>query len=648
MFGLSFATFRERWPLFTGAILTVAMGVALVQSALLVLAATGKPQIPPGLSRPDQQKIVDGYAGAATLMGMTVPLSAFLAVFIVSSTFAFTVAQRRRDLALLRVLGGARRQLRRLLLSEAVLLGVIGTAIGVPLGVVATEAQAWLLVEVGFLPATFTAPFGAWVLQPSIFVGLGIAVAGVLAASRRAAKVRPLDALRDTGSAARVMTASRWLYGIAFLLISAAFVALAPLGGLVGAMGMAMAVSMTGSVALSALSPLVVPFVGRGFGLLLRGTTLGGLAEANLRDGVRRSASTAAPLIVLVALLLGLSGTLGTLALATGEQMGKLVKGDLVAVASGAQAERIAFVPGVAAVSHQSTVPITVTAAVQEDPEERPRNQTYESRIVAVDTSAYQQTHQLRPRAGSLAELHGATIAVGPGLSGDGLALGSTVTAAVAGQSLALRIVAVMPETLESGDSFLVPREIIPAGVLAEAPTESVVQLAPGADAAAVREGIRAVGATEVLTVREWATALADAQQAGNVSILAVLMGLSGLYALVAVINAQVIAGSERRGEFAVARVTGLKRVQVVWVALIESWAVTVIGVFLGMVVALGTLAGMAAGTASAVGTPVVDIPWGLLGVVTAGAFVVIGITSAATTYSATKERPVTLVTARE
>ncbi len=648
MFSVSWSTFRERWPLFSGAVLTVAMGVALVQSSLMVLAATGTQKLPPGLSVEDEKRFREGFAGAATLMGMMVPLAAFLAVFIVSSTFAFTVAQRRRDLALLRVLGGGRRQLRSLLLGEAVLLGLAGTLIGIPLGLVASDVQAWMFVELGFLPAQFSAPFKFGVLWVSFVVGLGISVSGVLAASRRAAKVRPLDALRETGEAASVMTGSRWLLGLFFLFVSVGMMFLAPLGGLVGAMSVAMAVSMTGSVALSALSPLVVPFVGRMFGFLLRGSTLGGLAEANLRHGVRRTASTAAPLIVLVALLLGLTGTMGSLALATGEEQRRGIIGDLVAVSTGEQAARIAGVSGVALASMQSTVPMTVTAAVQEDPELLAREQTYDTRIIAVDTEAFQRTHRIEARAGSLAELRGPTIAVGPGLSGDGLPLGGPATAVVGGQTVALTIVAVLPEVLESGDSFLLPREVVPAKVLAQASTETIVQVAPGADAAAVAEGIRALGIGDVRTVAEWANATAQAQQAGGVQILAVLMGLSGLYALAAVVNAQVIAGSERKSEFATARLVGIKRAQVVRMALTESWAVTVIGLFLGCVVAAGTLVGMSTGTKKAVGVPIVYFPWGLLAIVTVGAFVVVGVTSAWTAVAATRERPVALAAARE
>lgn len=634
MFLLSLSTFRERWQLFIGAVLSMAVGVALVQSSLLVLAATGRPRVPEGLSRQDESAVREGYVGAATVMGMTVFLSVFLAVFIVSSTFAFTVAQRRRDLALLRLVGGSRGQVRRLLLSEALLLGVVGTALGVPIGFAGMWAQSWLLIEIGLLPTTFSASWESWALTASAVVGVGVALLGVFSASLRAAKVRPLEALRNTGQAARVMTLSRWFFGLSWAAVTAGMLTMAGTADLLGAMMVALGVSMSGAVALSLLSPLVVPLVARLFGLLLRATTLGGLAEANLRDGVRRSASTAAPLIVLVSLLLGLTGTFASLAAATGQEQQRLVDGDLVVESTGAAADRIAAVPGVVVASRRSQVPATLTAG----------KESYESGIVAVD-DAYRLTHRLPPRAGSLDQLRGRTVVTGPATSSERIAVGSTVTAHIGGVELPLTVVAALPETLEAGDSFLLPRSLVPAELLVNAHTETVVQ---ADDPAEVAARIEAADIGEVRTVADWAAGKTDSQQSGNIKILAVLMGLSGLYALMAVINAVVIAAAERRTEFAVARVTGLTRRQVVRMAVLESCAVTAIGLLLGCSVAGAGLAAIGAATKKSTGTAVVAVPWELLGVVTAGAFLVVGATSLWTALAATRDRPVTLVAARE
>src|SRR5262245_21099308 len=132
---MSWNTFRERWTLFVGAIVTVCLGVALVQSSLLSLVSAATARIPQGLPEPEELALREGYEAAASLLGMVVGLSAFLAIFIVASTFAFAVSQRRRDLALLRITGAGRGDIRRMLLGEALLLSVAGTAGGIVVGV---------------------------------------------------------------------------------------------------------------------------------------------------------------------------------------------------------------------------------------------------------------------------------------------------------------------------------------------------------------------------------------------------------------------------------------------------------------------------------------------------------------------------------
>jgi putative ABC transport system permease protein len=647
MFRLSLSTFRDRWPLFIGAVLSVAVGVALVESSLRILAAAATPPIPPGLSPLEAAQLRDTYDGATTLMGMTAMLSTFLAIFIVSSTFAFTVAQRRRDLALLRLLGGGRGQLRGLLLSEAVLLGLCGVAAGIPLATPAAAAQTAMLTGFGFLPGDFTSASAGWTVLTAAGTGIAVALLGVLTASRRASRIRPLEALRDSGTAAAVMTASRWVFGLLLLACSVVLVLLSQSAGLLIALALSMSLTMTGGIALSLLSPLVVPLTGRVFGLVLRGSTLGGLAEANLRAGVRRSAATAAPLIVLVALVLGLSGTLSSLARASGEELTRTVTADLVVESTGAEAQRVAAVPGVAVASPEITAPMTLTMPVIDRDTDEPEEESVHSGIVAVDPAAYARTHHPGLLGGSLADLRGPAIAATE-RSEQRLTLGSTFPARVEGTDLALRLVAILPERISTSDDFLVPRELLPAAVLAGAPAQTLVRVADGTAPAVVADRIRAAKLGTVSTVAEWAAARSTRQQDTNVRTMIVLMALSGLYALMAVINAVVIAGTERKRDFAVTRVIGLSRPQVIGMALIESLAVTVIGLFLGGLVVAGTLAGVAAGTARAIGVAVVDFPWTLLGLVVLVAFAAIGTTSVLTTLAATRPRPISLVAARE
>ncbi|WP_158852919.1 FtsX-like permease family protein [Saccharothrix deserti] len=646
MFQMSFSTFRERWELFVGAILSVAVGVALVQASMLVLVATGDPRVPPGLSRQAEDKVREGFVGAATVMGMTAFLAVFLAVFIVSSTFSFTVAQRRRDLALLRLTGGSRGQLRALLLSESLLLGLVGSALGVPFGVIAKYAQTWLLVEIGLLPDGFTAPWRLWAVIVAGVAGVGVALAGVFTASLRAAKIRPLEALRETGEAARAMTASRWLFGLSFAACTIAMVVWAQGANLIGAMMAALGISVFGAVAMSLLSPLVVPFMAWLFGILVPGSTLVDLAQANLRDGVRRSAATASPLIVLVSLLLGLAGTFGSLAAAGGEEAKRSVNAHLVVTSTGEEAERLPGIEGVAVASRQNTVDIAIT--VEKTQNKRVITRNFYTGIIAVDAADYARTHTLPPSAGSLDALTGNTVFTGPARHADRIDPGRVLAADVGGQPLELTVVGGLPETLETGDSFLVPRQALPRQVWAGAPTETVVQVAPGQDPDDVAERIEQAGFGQVRTVSGWAITRAENAQDGNVEILTVLMGLAGLYALMAVVNSVVIAGTERRREFAVSRVTGLTRPQVVRTAVVEATAVAVIGLVLGCVVAGAGLLGIGGAVHKAIGATVVAVPWTLIMVVAIGSVGIVAVTSGITASIVTKERPVSLVTTKE
>lgn len=635
MLRMSFRTFLERWQLFAGAALSVAVGVALVQASFMVLVATGEPRLPEGLSRQEDDRIREGFVGAATVMGMTAFLAMFLAVFIVSSTFAFTVDQRRRDLALLRLTGGSRGQVRVLLLSESVLLGLVGSALGVPIGLVAKHAQTWLLVEIGLLPDWFAAPWRWQAVAVAGVVGVGVALTGVFAASLRAARIRPLEALRETGRATRVMTTSRWLLGLSSAACTVAMVVWAHGANLIGAMLAALGISMVGAVAMSTLSPLVVPCTAWLLGLFLPGS----LVVASLRDGVRRSAATASPLIVLVSLLLGLAGTFGSLAAAGGEEAKRSVDGQLVVTSTGAQAERLPGIEGVAVASRQNTVDITITAGE--------RRSVY-SGIIAVDAADYARTHTLVPTNGDLNALTGDTVFVGPAQHSEWIRAGEVLTAQVEGIPLSLTVVGGLPETLEPGENFVVPRRILPPRVWENAPTESVVQVETEQNPAVVAERIERAGIGEVSTVTDWAEARAGRNQAGNMKILSVLMGLAGLYALMAVVNSVVVACTERRREFAVFRVSGLSRPQVVRTAVAEATSVAVIGLALGCVVAGAGLAGIGGSVRAAIGVTVVRVPWTLLAVLATGSLAVVAVTSGITAFSATRQRPVSLISSKE
>ncbi|WP_250007777.1 FtsX-like permease family protein [Actinoplanes sp. M2I2] len=616
MLGMSRAGLAERWTLFVGALLSVALGVALVQSSLLLLISA---------ATLDSSASQNGDAAVA-MLGVVLGGAVFLAAFVISSTFAFTVDQRRRDLALLRLVGGSRRQVRRLLLGEAVLLGLAGAALGVPAGLPVMAVQAWLMRRFDFVPAGFAGEWRMWILGVSLGGGVLLAVAGVLVAARRAARVRPLDALRESGAAARVMTAGRWIAGLFFLAGALALIIVAPHGGPGGGQAMAMNVAMPAAVAIVAFAPLLVPAIARlmPFG----GGVLGSLARANVRDARRRSASVAAPLIVLIALVVGNTGAGASFTAGGIDETARSTHADFVVEG----AVPAAAVPGVAVVSTEISVPAEVTVGSGEDQE------TEAVTALVIDPRAYAAVH------GTPVELSGRAVVRGPG--GDVPSQGS-VHLRLPGADLGeLPVVAAVPETMSGGAGLLLPPGLVLEPQVAAAPVRSFVALAPGADPSAVRAGLARFG--EVATVGDWLRADAELRNSTNDRVMLIVLGLGGLYALIGVVNSIVIGAATRRREFAEARVTGLTRGQVVRVALLEAYAVTGAALLLGVVAAAAALLAALTTTAAVTGVATLDLPWPLFGAVAALTLTVTGATSLITSWSATRPPPVTLLAAHE
>ncbi|WP_308440003.1 FtsX-like permease family protein, partial [Asanoa iriomotensis] len=166
------------------------------------------------------------------------------------------------------------------------------------------------------------------------------------------------------------------------------------------------------------------------------------------------------------------------------------------------------------------------------------------------------------------------------------------------------------------------------------------------ADPAAAATALAGVG--HVLTTAQWIEAYNDEQQQISAHIMVALIGMAMVYTVIAMINAVVIAASDRRAEFAAARVTGLTRGQVVLAALAESLAVVAIGVLLGMVSATASIVGMAFAVRDLVGIAVASVPWAMFGSVVAIAVVVVGVTSVLTSLTATRTPAIRLVAARD
>jgi putative ABC transport system permease protein len=232
-------------------------------------------------------------------------LALFIAMFVVISTMGLSIQQREREIALLRAVAATPGQIRRLIGWEAAIVGLVGSAAGVWPGMRLGEKLGHALVRHGIVPSTFTV-HADWIpAAAAIAGGVTIALLAVLAAGRRAARVRPTIALGDAAVEPRLLSPGRLVGG---LLALAGAVPLFLVSTTARAPDTAAATSEMTAIMLVLAVGFLGPVVARlGAGLL--GPPLaalapvgGFLASANLGAATRRFSSATTPLVLSVAM----------------------------------------------------------------------------------------------------------------------------------------------------------------------------------------------------------------------------------------------------------------------------------------------------------------------------------------------------------
>jgi putative ABC transport system permease protein len=242
-------------------------------------------------------------------------LAGFVTVFVVAGTYAFSVAQRRREFALLRTLGATPRQLRRSLRREALVVGALASATGTILGAVLAPLLAGPLVAAGAEPVGYAVRPVWWPIAVSLAIGPLLAMAGSATASWRASRVPPLDALREAVVEERSMGRVRWAAGLVLAAIGLGLVVLmATAGSLQSLSNLALLAAMALITAAAVLAPAVVPPLARLFGAVLaRGSgAIGLLVREGAATAPRRTASVAAPVLLTLAFSVLVSGLFAT------------------------------------------------------------------------------------------------------------------------------------------------------------------------------------------------------------------------------------------------------------------------------------------------------------------------------------------------
>ncbi|MFE5590605.1 FtsX-like permease family protein [Streptomyces sp. NPDC056549] len=534
---------------------------------------------------PDPERDARALVSLNALLGTSGGVTAFVSVFVVASTFAFAVALRRREFGLLRTAGATPGQIRRLLLAEAAALGVLASAAGCALGALGAPLLARTLVDGGLAPAWFTIGGPSWPFHAAFWTGVTVALAGAVAASRRAGKVGPTAALREADVDADVLPLGRAVLGAGLVLAGLGLLAWTcatdPSALLKRKTYTTLPMLLITGAAL--LSPLLVRPAAR---LLRARGAVGTLVRENSAAAVRRTAAVAAPVLVTVALAGTLFGSATSVTRAKEAEAREQTTAQYVV--SGADLRPPPAAPAGAVLS-----PTGATSVFVRDGDEAVVK--YGARAVA-DPAAFAELARLPVTAGDLRDLDDRSIVVNEEFQ---RRVGETVDVWRADGSgpVRLRVAAVL--ALGTGDNG-------PYVTRANAPGATLDRIDARGGGAATARALEASGGT--------APARAVGSSRETRLGMVVVLGIALVYTVIGLANTLLMATSVRGGELASLRLAGATRTQILRVVTGEATLAVAIGTALGLAVTamvLGTL-GAALATLSAPVT--LALPWGTVG----------------------------------
>ncbi|PSM38120.1 ABC transporter permease [Streptomyces dioscori] len=564
--------------------------------------------------------------------------SLLVAVLVVVGTFGLSVQQRHRELALLRAIAATSGQIRKLLGREALLVGaaagVVGALAGLPLG-------GWLhgrFVALGAVPATLQHTVSVFPLFAAVAATLFGAWAAARVSSRRIARIRPAEALAETGAA---LTGPAWGRILAGLVLLAGGTVLVVLLSVLRTEPASTPVTFLAVVVLASavalLGPLLVRAAVAVLGPPLRLTGPGArLATANLRGNATRMASVVTPLTLLIGMTCTVLFVQPTLGHAAREQAREGIRADWVLAAQG---------PGVPAEAARQlrTGHDVGTGAVTEVVRTTVRVGLSKYAAQGVTTRGLTRTWDPDVTAGSLDGLAKDTIAVSE-LAADQLHLrpGSTLKLTLGdGTPVTLTVAAVYARGLGFGD-LTMAHDLVARHV--DNPLAATVLVSTHRSREELATAVREFPGVRVVSPATADSLQAERQQA-NAEVNYFAMGLVLAFTAIAVVNTLAMSVSERVREFALLRLAGATRRQVLRMLRTEALSVLLLATALGSGIALAVLTafsvGMTGSAAPAV-TPLVYIA------VVASAGLLALVASALPGRAALRVRPVTAATAKE
>ena len=537
-------------------------------------------------------------------------VSVVVGSFIIFNTFTMLIAQRTRELALLRALGAGRGQVTRAVLAEGLGVGLLGATIGLVAGVGVSYLLRLLFTQFAGTQLPIRAP----VIAPSTviwsyLVGVLVTVAAAYVPARRASRIPPMAALRDDVSEAGRVRRVRLVLGLVVALLGGA--ALAGGMGDRGADGAALVVA--GGLILLLATAMLSPYLGRpvirllGWPIARLAGAVGRMSRENARRDPRRSAATAAALMVGLALVSVATVLATSLSASAEDDIDKQFGADYSMDPRGLTGfsrevvDKVAAVPGVRSVTPLQIGSLEVAGE--------------EMAAVVADAQALSVPANLTFLKGSAALGPGDILVQRTLAERRAWQVGSTVAGRYPdGSAATFRIAGIFADNRVVGRSVVID----PAGYAEHAPATLIQKAFVDFDdtqAVAALAGVRNVmRAYPNVQLQDREDAKEDARQSVEqiLTVVVVLLILSIAIATLGIVNTLGLSVIERTREIGLLRAVGMARSQVAAMIRYESIMIALFGAVLG--VGLGAAVGWALQRAMADDVTVLRIPVDRLG----------------------------------
>ncbi|MFE9068323.1 ABC transporter permease [Streptomyces violaceusniger] len=570
-------------------------------------ATTGKK-----LAKDQAKAIEDGMSSMQTAMLVFAGIALFVGIFIIVNTFSMLVAQRTKELALMRAVGATRRQVTRSVLIEATFVGAVAAVVGLAAGVGIGAALRSVLNSSGA-----NVPDGPLIVAPttvlvSVLVGVVVTVLSAWLPGRRAAKIPPVAAMNSVHAAptTRGLVVRNTIGSILAAAGIALVVAGAGMGGDgQGPMAFGAAVLVIGVFVLTPL--LSRPLIAAASPVLRLFGMPGKLARQNAVRNPRRTAATASALMVGLTLITGMTVIAGSMQKGIDKMAADGLKSDYVVSMGGTTprpmspdvSKTLAKVPEVTAISSLRSSPARVAGD--------------SDTLTGVDPKAIKDLVNVDFTEGSFGALGGTKVLIDDKIADENhWKVGSTIPVTYEDGSSGRLTVGGVYEGNQMIRGVMLDNATVTPHMTTVADFQVMLKTKGGATQDTKDLLKKTLGENPAIKIQNKQDTSDEIASAFTLmlNMLYGLLGMAVIVAVLGVINTLAMSVFERSKEIGMLRAIGLDRAGIKRMVRLESLVISLFGGVLGL--GLGVFFGWAAGELIATELPSYELvlPWARMG----------------------------------